>query len=195
MNEALNVKGRKGAITPTVIFSAAGWVIAAMIVAFVILPIGGRMFGLTVGGTTANAYSVDRGFADMMSKIDMLGTQIEDENGNMVTANNLPHSFSVDKGLFLMSFNRNQKINNGAESPPECNGQSCLCVCIDEGCLKIDAEHNRGRDCKLFYEYSAITAVNVMDDTPNDNQLYVRGLKTLSVRLGKAGAELRITGA
>lgn len=181
--------GRKADISPTVIFSAAGWVIAALIVVLLILPIGGRWLGVGGGGKAeAAATSIDRGFADLVTKLELLGTETAD--GSIV--NGLDHTFSIDNGFFLVSFNRGGKLNGKAISPPECSAQACLCVCIDDKCEAIDVQRNRGRDCKIFYEYSAIKT-EITGNSGGD-QLYIKGLKTVSVKLEKKSDVLYMTG-
>jgi hypothetical protein len=60
----------KKAIGATSLLTVIGYVLGVTILLFVILPVGGRFLGLTVGGTAHAATSIDGGFARLMEVIE-----------------------------------------------------------------------------------------------------------------------------
>lgn len=194
-----NASRGKKAVGATSLLTAIGYVLGVAILLFVILPIGGRFFGLTLGGTAEAATSIDRGFADLVAKAESL-----EKPGDSVE-----HALTVDNGFYLVSFNKGEtrtrekgdKGEGRAIKPPECSGATCFCVCIDETCTRIEAEKNMGRDCRPFYQYNAIIAQedikgnyggkqanpsNKFNDNTEGYYLFVRGDRddnTVSVKL------------
>ena len=179
------------AVGATSLLTGIGYVLGVTILLFVILPLGGRYLGLTVGGTAHAATSIDGGFARLIEKAEELGP------GEAV-----PETLTVDKDFYLVSFNQGEQKNGEAISPPECFAASCLCVCVDDKCEKIDPEKNKGRDCRPFFQYKAIIAHENLKNQGNSGGIqtnnyvnldgrseskgyyfYVRGEKTLSLEL------------
>lgn len=134
----------------TGLMTAIGAVLAILIIWWVILPAGAGFFGLTLGRTAAAATSIDNGFSNLIKKVDML------ENAEAGTV--IDHAFTVDHGFFVVSFNDRETRNGVAVKPPECEGATCLCVCIDETCQSLDIKRGRGRDCRPLYGYKAVIA-------------------------------------
>lgn len=182
------------AMTATSLLVLIGYVLAVMILLFVILPIGGEFFGLTIGGTAEAANSIDASFNRLMKQIAAL--ELEPE-GTQRT-----EGITVDKDFYLVSFNKGETKNGKASKPPECSGAACLCVCINDDCTKIDVNNNRGRDCRKLpnYNYNAIIAQQGIDGNSGTQQVkkentyldgssgfyfYVKGFKTLLITLQK----------
>ncbi len=140
----------KSGMAGTSLMTAIGAVLAVMIILRVILPAGADFLGLSVGKTAAAATSIDNGFSNLIQKVDML------ESSNASTV--IDHAFTVDKGFFVVSFNDRETRNGAAVKPPECEGATCLCVCIDEACQSLDIKRSRGRDCRPLYGYKAVIA-------------------------------------
>ncbi len=199
--------GNRKAVGATSIFTAIGYVLGVFIL-LTILQIGGRFVGLTLVGTAEAATSIDRGFADLVTKAESLEKPEE----------SVDHALTVDKGFYLVSFNKGEarareKGDSGegrAIKPPECSGATCFCICIDETCTKIEAEKNRGRDCRPLYQYNAIIAQkdikgnyggkqanpdNKYHDNTEGYYLFVRGDRddnTVSVKLLNKNSNLYI---
>lgn len=177
------IKPDKRAISAVTLLTSIGWVLGALVVLFVILPIGGRFFGLTIGGTAEAATSIDGGFARLVRQIESLPT-----------GGSAEEALTVDKGFWLVSFNKAPDVTTEkATSPPDCNGITCMCVCIDDKCQKIDVDRNRGRDCRPFYDYDRIEVSGKIDDN-DDGKLYVKGFKTISFTLKRDGTVLKLIG-
>ncbi|MBI2175829.1 hypothetical protein HYU40_00580 [Candidatus Woesearchaeota archaeon] len=177
-------RNRKGSSDVTIL-SGGRFLLAAAFIIFIIFPFfGKRLFGF-IGGTGANAYSIDKGFADLITKVKDL-----QEGGETV-----PHPFTVDDGFYLVSFNYVEPTNGKATKPPDCNGIACFCVCTEPTCLKLDVKNNKGRDCRPLPGYSAIVAqkgikgndgqrqVNTYSDDNEGYYFYVKGEKTVAVNL------------
>ncbi len=188
MRKRIN-SGNSKAMTATSLLTLIGYVLGAYIVIFVILPIGGGFFGLTIGGTAEAASSTDGSFFRLLKQIDALkppkpeGTQLEE-------------TITVDKKLYLVGFNRGATNSGKALRPPECGAAACLCVCVNDDCTETDVDNNRGRDCRKLPEYNAIVAqqgvsssevkqaTSYVDNSPGF-YLYIKGFKTLSLALQK----------
>lgn len=185
------VRNRKGSSDVTIL-SGGRFLMAAALVILVIFPFfGKRLFGF-IGGTGENAYSIDKGFADLITKVKGI------QDGGSVA---VPHPFTVDDGFYLVSFNYAENTNGKATKPPDCNGIACFCVCTDEKCAKIDATKNRGRDCRPLPGYIAIIAQNGIKGNDGQKQannyidgntgyyFYVKGEKTVAVNLKRENLE------
>lgn len=166
------------AMAPTSILSAFGVVAAVFLLLFVILPVVGGWLGLTVGGTAQAANSIDGGFARLIRQIETL------EEGKEA-----PVALTVDEDFWLVSFNKGEAKVGNAISSPECGGRTCVCVCIDDTCGKIDIDRNRGRDCRALFDYDAIKVNGVAGNSGGDH-FYVKGEKTISVMLKKSGTTI-----
>ncbi|MBI2141356.1 hypothetical protein HYU16_02935 [Candidatus Woesearchaeota archaeon] len=199
-------KNKRGA-APTSLLMAIGYALG-FILFVLILQIAGGKVGLTIGGTAEAATAIDRGFADLTKKAE----ELEDSKPPVDFA------LTVDKDFFLVSFNKAPDVKNGnAVSPPECNGVSCLCVCIDDKCEDIDVQKNRGRDCRPIYQYNAIiaegddsfkcndgsecnrggkhTSYKYVDESGSVSDgyyFYIKGEKTFSAKIRKSSSNLYI---
>ena len=174
-------RNRKASSDVTIL-SGGRFLLAGAFIILVIFPFFGHRLLSFVGGSGTNANSIDHGFADLITKISSLG------DGDVV-----PHTLSVDDGFYLVSFNLADNTNGKAIKPPDCNGIACLCVCTDPTCQKIDTSKNRGLDCKPLPDYQLIVAS--ITGNEGGNQLYIKGLKTVSMKLhrvGTTGATLNI---
>lgn len=196
-------KNRRG-VGPSSLLTAIGYVLGVILL-FLILQIGGGYLGLTIGGTAEAATAIDKGFADLIKKAEEL---VADKPA-------VDAGLTVDKDFFLISFNKGEPKNGKAVSPPECNGVSCFCVCIDDKCEDIDVQRSRGRDCRPVYQYNAIIAEGGANFKCNDGSkcnlggkhpsykyvdesggksdgyyFYIKGEKTFSVKLRKSSSNL-----
>ena len=186
----------KKASSDVMLLSGGRFLFAAAFVLLVIFPFfGKRLFGF-IGGTGENAYSIDKGFADLITKVH----DLKDGGAAVV-----PHPFTVDDGFYLVSFNLDGNTKGKATKPPDCNGIACFCVCTDQTCQKIDASKNRGRDCRPLPGYTVIVAqegIGGNDGAIQSNEkyasgeysryFYVKGEKTVAVNLKRTGSVLYI---
>ena len=181
--------GNRRAMTGTSLLTLIGYVLGAYLLLFVILPIGGGFFGLTVGKTAEAASPTDGGFSRLMKQIGELkppepeGTQ-------------LAETITVDKKLYFVGFNNGDPKSVTALRPPECGAAACLCVCVNDDCTETDVDNNRGRDCKKLLGYDAIVAqqgvssdevkqaTNYVDGS-DGFFFYIKGFKTLSLTVQK----------
>lgn len=188
------ISTNKKASSSVTLLTGGRFLFAAVFILLVIFPFfGKRLFGF-IGGTGENAYSIDKGFADLITKVQALS-----DGGKAV-----PHPFTVDDGFYLVGFNYAENTNGKATKPPDCNGIACFCVCTEPTCQKIDVEKNRGRDCRPLPGYTAIIAQkgikgndgqgqpnNYVDGT-NGYYFYIKGEKTVAVNLQRKGSNLYI---
>ena len=187
-------RNTKGSSDVTIL-SGGRFLLAAAFIILIIFPFFGKRLLGFMGGSEANAWSIDKGFADLITKVNSLsGTNSEA----------IPHSFSVDDGFYLVSFNHAENTNGKATKPPDCNGIACLCICTDAKCEKIDATKNRGRDCRSLPGYQAIVAQEGIKGNDGEAQpkeyisgdynryFYVKGLKTVEIKLTRSGDNLHI---
>lgn len=193
-------RNRKGSSDVTIL-SGGRFLLAAAFVILIIFPFFGKRLLGFIGGTGANAYSIDKGFADLITKAQAL------KDGEVA----VPHSFTVDDGFYLVSFNYAENTNGKATKPPDCDGMACFCVCTEPTCQKLDVKNNRGRDCRSLSSYQAIVAQknikgNVWNAQPSTNKyfkgvddvtgeeggyFYVKGLKTMNIKLQRLTREGR----
>ena len=167
----------------TSMLALIGYVLGALILLFLILPVGGRFLG--IGASKANAAALtDSSFSRLIRQLDTVGagTPVKED-------------LTIGKGDYLVSFNKGETRNGKAIKPPECGAPACLCICINDDCTKIDVNSNRGRDCRPLFKYDAIVVQdgiggnsgakqsnNYLDGSPGF-YLYVKGFKTFSVML------------
>ena len=184
-------KNRK-AMMATGFLAFIGYVLGAMILFYVILPVGGKFLHLRTGTAYADTLT-DSGFSRLIRQLDTVGagTPVKED-------------LTISKGDYLVSFNKEGTRNGKAIKPPECGGSACLCICINDDCTKIDVDRNRGRDCRPLYKYDAIIAQGGIDGNSGSNQpnkyldgspgfyLYVKGFKTISVMLQEKTIENKI---
>lgn len=170
---------KKASIAPTAFFSAAGLVLSALVIVSIVLPM---FISIPLGGTAKHANSIDSGFAGLIQKADSsIGVQVS-------------HALTVDKGFYLVSFNRGGTRNGEALSPPECGAQTCFCVCVSSDCQKIDINNNKARDCRPLRGYSAVSVSGNIEGNKGGGQLYIKGAKTTSMTIEKSGTELLLKG-
>lgn len=171
------------------ILTGGRFLLAAAFVLVIFSFFGKRLFGF-IGETGENAYSIDKGFADLITKVQALP-----DDGSVA----VPHPFTVDDGFYLVGFNYAENTNGKATKPPDCNGIACFCVCTDPTCQKIDVNKNRGRDCRPLPNYQAIVAqkgikgndggaqtqkyVRVGSGGEDVDYFYIKGEKTVAVNL------------
>lgn len=186
------VRNRKGS-ADTLILTGVRFALGAAFVILVIFPFFGKRLVSFVGGSEANAYSIDKGFADLMTKVNCL----QDETCDPADKSGIPHLFSVDNGFYLVGFNFVENTNGNAIKPPDCSGKACFCVCTDHTCQKIDAAKSRGRDCRPLPGYNAVVAQkdikgNDGEKQPDTNKFidgnegyyfYIKGMNTVEIRL------------
>ncbi|MBI2580768.1 hypothetical protein HYV85_03070 [Candidatus Woesearchaeota archaeon] len=196
MRKNVSAKGGKGkrAAGDVVSLGAARLVLAVALILIVILPFFSDIIGLPFGGAK-NAYAFDNGFARLvrcaeeLAKPDSVPCDV---------------SFTIDDNFYLVAFNMQETTTGKATKPPECNGIACFCVCPDDKCQKIDADKNRGRDCKPVVGYEYIVAQKDIKGNSGGKQIvsytgepegryfYVEGEKTIHVRLQKQDTNLYI---
>ncbi len=187
-------RNRKGSSDVTIL-SGGRFLLAAAFVILIIFPFFGKRLLGFIGGTGANTFSIDKGFADLITKVQAL------KDGEVA----VPHSFTVDDGFYLVGFNYAENTNGKATKPPDCDGIACFCVCTEPTCQKLDVKKNKGRDCRSLQGYNAIVAQK--DIEGNDGKIqpnkyidgsdgyyfYIKGLKTVKIRLQRdAGGNLYI---
>lgn len=202
MRKNIAAKGGKGkrAVGDVVALGAGRLVLAVALIVIVLLPFFGDILGLPFGGAKA-AYAFDNGFARLVRCAEELPGKAAGEICDV--------SFTIDDSFYLVAFNFKETTTGKATKPPECNGIACFCVCPEDKCQKIDADKNRGRDCKPLTDYGNIIAqsgikgnsggkqaasyiINQNGDSEEGRYFYVEGEKTIHVRLKKEGKNLYI---
>ncbi len=193
-------RNRKGSSDVTIL-SGGRFLLAAAFVILIIFPFFGKRLLGFIGGTGANAFSIDKGFADLITKVHCF----QDTGCNPIDKSGIPNQFTVDEGFYLVGFNYAENTNGKATKPPDCNGMACFCVCTEPTCQKIDVKKNKGMDCRSLQGYNTIVAQK--DIKGNDGKIqpnkyidgsdgyyfYIKGLKTVEIRLQRdAGGNLYI---
>lgn len=183
---------RRKAVGDVSILQVIGLLLALSVLVFIILPLGGRLLGLT--GGKAEAASLVRGLDNLMLKVEQLK-----EGGGV------PHSLTVDDGFFLVSFNQGENTNWKAKRSVECGTAACLCACIDDKCEKI-SESKKGRDCRPLFGYNAVIAQDGIKGNEGKPQkeenkylgtsqgfyFYAEGEKTFSLMVTKKSNNLNL---
>ncbi len=197
MRKNIAAKGGKGkrAVGDVVALGAGRLVLAIGVVIFTWMFFG-DILNLPFGGGAKTAYAFDNGFARLVRCAEELPGKAAGEICDV--------SFTIDDSFYLVAFNFKETTTGKATKPPECNGIACFCVCPEDKCQKIDADKNRGRDCKPLTDYGNIIAQSGIKGNSGGKQaasyiggeegryFYIEGEKTIHVRLKKEGKNLYI---
>src|SRR3989338_3244709 len=186
----------KRAAGDVVMLHAGTLVLSLALVILVMLPFFGDIFGLSFGRSGKAAYSLDNGFARLIRCTEDIAGK---PDGTPCYV-----AFTVDDGFFVVAFDTAVLPSLKATRPPDCNNMACVCICTDKKCEKIEAEKNKGRNCRPLYDYDYVVAESGIkgndggvhpesyEDGKPGRHFHVEGEKTIAVRLQRKAGNLYI---